>query len=471
MPKCNVCGNEMDLCTCPKGLGSGGEDEAPKEGASEKGTFVNQTDLELARERMQQFKDSMPCDLSKIGKIVLLCGTSTAGKTSICTAAQTEAVKSGHTWVVDGADVAAEQAWKEESKVGGVSYLSGEDHFINAMKTHAEPSVVDAAEKVFRARTLAVALFSKPFLGNPKVPPLDLTPEADLKAQSIKINAVLSPEDKAKYTPEAIENLLTIIQKCPDETTFFKQHAYPPLEQLNENMLERAIARAKKGESTILDVIGNETVGEQSMVDYLSTRLEVARLPAETSSVVVAHCPVATLIERIENRNKEAMDAGREEDVRQAFFPFDQYGAIYERAADQSDPANVGVVTRQDIIKAADTFGRGEEDAQSLLTQLGFTGSEESIAVKSRVQNDEVFQTGNGELSPQEIAERLCERSFVPNSNNQNKVHSHDVIVSSFDQNMNTQMEPLPDSVADKSQDKGKGALDEDEVKDNFRPL
>lgn len=452
MPKCNVCGNEVSICTCPKGLGGGALDESLKDSGSEKknASVHEPRSLELARERMQQFKDAIPRDLFKTGKIVLLCGTSTAGKTSICMAAQIEAMKSGHAWVVDGADVAAEKAWTEPSEVGGVSYLSGQDHFVNAMKTYAEPSVVDAAARVFGARTLAVALFSKRNLGNPKVEQLDLTPQADIKAQAIKIYDALSSENKAQYTPEAIENLLTIIKACPDVGEFFTQHPYPPLEKLNEHMLERAIARAKEGEFTILDVIGDETIGDQSMMHYLNEQLGSAGLPAETSSVVLAHCPVNTLIKRMENRNNEAMNEGREKDVRRAFFPFDQYGAIYKRAPDQSElnnPASM-VVTRQDVIKAANTFGKGEEDANSLLVKLGFTETEASIYVIPRMQNDKVFQSG--ELSAQDIAKSLCERTFgaMP------------------------QMQPLSDLGEENNQGLAKGGVDEGEdATDNFRPL
>ena len=85
------------------------------------------------------------------GKIILLCGTSTAGKTSICTAAQTEAGKIGRTWIVDGADVASEKAWTQSSEADGKKYPSAKNYFVNAMKTHVDPSVVDKAVSVFGA--------------------------------------------------------------------------------------------------------------------------------------------------------------------------------------------------------------------------------------------------------------------------------------------------------------------------------
>lgn len=346
------------------------------------------------------------------GKIILLCGTSTAGKTSICGAAQVEARKTGHAWIVDGADVASEKAWTEPSEAGGKKYLSAQDHFVSAMKTHTKPSIVDAAVNVFGVRTLAVALFSRRNLGNPKVDQVDLTPEKDIKVQAQRIYNALSAENKAQYTPDSIENLLSIIRDCPDVGEFFKQHPYPPLQQLNEHMLERAITRAKKGESTILDIIGNETIDGQPMVDQFQIRLGDAGLCDGAGMVVLAHCPVNTLIDRIDSRNKKAADEGRPEEARLSFFPFDQYGAIYKKAPALPDSMKpiVGTVTRQDIITAAKKFGSGNDDAKSLLDKLGFVDEEKSVSVISRVQSDITFQTGV--QSPQQIAEQLCEKAF-----------------------------------------------------------
>jgi hypothetical protein len=346
------------------------------------------------------------------GKIILLCGTSTAGKTSICTAAQTEANRIGHIWIVDGADVASEKAWIEPSEAGGKKYPSAQNYFVNAMKTHVDPSVVDAAVSVFGARTLAVALFSRRNLGNPKVDQVDLTPETNIKTQAQRIYQALSPENKAQYTSEGVENLLKIIRGCPNTEEFFKLYPYPPLQQLNEHMLERAITRAKKGESTILDVIGNETLDGQRMIDQFQVRLMDAKLPGKTGMIVLAHCPVNTLMDRINVRNKKAIAEGRAEEARLSFFPFDQYGAIYEKAPAIPDPKKpvVGVVTRQDIIMAANQFGRGSQDAEPLLDKLGFSADEKSVPVISKIQCDLTFQTG--ELTSQKIAECLCENAF-----------------------------------------------------------
>ena len=110
-------------------------------------------------------------------------------------------------------------------------------------------------------------------------------------------------------------------------------------------------------------------------------------------------------------RNSKAIAEGRKDDVRQGFFPFDQYGILYEKAPVQPDPSRpiVGVVTRNDITLAAHRFGK-EEDATSLLASLGFTDGEESISVISKVKVDVLIQTGA--QSSQQISEHLCERVF-----------------------------------------------------------
>ena len=395
--------------------------EKPRERASVPVNMKSSPEaLAVARDRCESFKARVPHEApTEPGKIILLCGTSTAGKTSICTAVRTEARKTGHDWIVDGRDIAEDKAWTEPCEIDGKRYPSAQDHLGNAMKTYTDPSVVDAAISKFGARTLAAALLSRRNVGHPKIDQVDLTPEADIKKQATKIYDALSPENKEQYTPIDIENLLIIIRDCPEVDEFLTQHPYPPLEDVNKQMLERAITRAKKGESTIFDIIGNEVIDGQRMVDQFHDRLKAAGLPAETGTVAIIHCPVVTLIDRMDGRNKKAIAEDRIDDVRQDFFPFDQYGVLYEKAPAIPDPTRpiVGVVTRHDITNAAHRFGGGEDDATSLLAKLGFTDGEESISVVSRIQGDAIFQTGL--QSSQHVAECLCERAFgntpVPN--------------------------------------------------------
>jgi hypothetical protein len=361
-------------------------------------------ELFAARRMHERFKEQLPHQPpAEAGKIILLCGTSTAGKTSICNAAKVQASKAGHELIIDGADVASEKAWTESCEIDGIEYLSAEKHFVNAMKAQANPSVVADAVKTFDARTLAVAVTSRRNLGNPNVQQFDLTPKEDIKAQAIEIYANLSPSNKEQYTAKSIEDLLMIIRDCREFPP------YPPLQQLNELMLDRAVNRAKEGKSTILDMIGNETINDQSMIDHFQTKLRTASLPAETGTIAVAHCPVDELIDRINTRN----EAAPPEDVRMSFFPFDQYGATYKKAPSHSEHAQqiAGVVKRQDIINAANIFGRGEADAQPLLDKLGFVDGEESITVVSRVKCDAILQTKS--QTAEEIAITLCEQAFA----------------------------------------------------------
>ncbi|MBP9778000.1 MAG: beta-lactamase family protein [Rickettsiaceae bacterium] len=346
-----------------------------------------------------------------LGNIILLCGTSTAGKTSICTAALTEAAKTGHSWHIDGADLAGERAWKEPSTIDGNSYPSGEDHFVSAMKEHAGLTVVDRAVGVFGARTLAVALLSKQNLGNPKVDKVSLTPSGDLKEQARKIHGQLSPENKEKYSPNAIEDLLTIIRDCPETGKFLEQHPYLPLQKINEQMLDKAVARARAGESTILDVVGNETIDSRNISEQLKERIKDAGLPLDTCAIEVAHCPLDTLRDRIDGRNARAIEEGKPEDIRKAFFPFQQYGDLYERAPNKPGDLRprVGKVHKKDIIAAAAKYGH-PGDAGKLLEKLGFNDGESSIEVVARVKSDLIFQTG--QMNSQQIAEQLCARAF-----------------------------------------------------------
>ena len=349
--------------------------------------------------------NSETSDLAKTGKIVLLCGTSTAGKTSICKQAQIEAQKMGHSWYIDGVDIASERVWTEPNELNGVSYPSAENHFTSAMKMHdIDSETVNRATEAFGARTLSVAFMSRLYLGNPTVDKIELIPKDDIKTQAKNVHKELCPENQAKYSVDNIEDLLHIINNCPPPEEFISQHPYPPLTQLNEAMISQALNRAKNGESTIIDVVGNETINGQLMALQFKEIIREAGLPSSTGEVVIAHCPINTLTQRIDKRNQEAVKQGRLEDVRQAFFPFTQYGSLYERTMDPE--LSVGEVSRQDILDAAKKYGGKLEDVSSLLRNLGFDDDLDKVYVTQKTQGAMVFQTGK--QTPQEIAEQLC---------------------------------------------------------------
>lgn len=349
-----------------------------------------------------------------IGHIVLLCGTSTAGKTSICTQAELEARKIGKSWHIDGADLASERIWTDESKLNGVNYPSAENHFTASMKEHfpsSQSQPVDRAREAFGARTLAVAVLSRGYLGNPAVDKVDLTPQKDIKSQAARVHESLCEENQAKYSVDNIEDLLEIIKQCPEPSEFQRLHPYPPLEQLNEVMLDQAIDRAKKGESTILDIVGNEMINDQLMTDSIKGKLIESGLSSSSGEVVVAHCPIDTLIERIDIRNKQALENQRPEDVRQAFFPFSQYGMLYKKTTEPT--LQIGEVSRQDILEASIKYKGKPEEVTLLLENLGFEDNIDKVSVTYRTEGAAVVQTG--EQSPLEIAQHLCSKVFSSN--------------------------------------------------------
>lgn len=348
------------------------------------------------------------------GKIVLIMGTSTAGKTTLCQAVEARARAGGTSVVIDGTDAALDGIWTQPSMMEGVAYKSANDHFINAMKQYADPDIIARAAAIFDPRTLIVAVLSRSNLGNPKVDTVNLEPEEDLDAQAKRIYASLSQENKAKYKTSDIKDVLSIIKSCPSPLQFKAEHPYPPLDKVNDHMLEQAITQAKKGTTTILDIVGNETIEDGLMVEYLQIKIQSAGLPADNGIVVVAHCPIDVLTDRIITRNKEAIERGKVEDIRQAFFPFQQYAMIYQRATNDVDQQEIiGQVSRDDIQKAAREFGNGEKDEKYLIRELGFKEHEDSIDIMVRSTSDLIFQTAT--MKPEECAEELCDRIFNNN--------------------------------------------------------
>lgn len=353
------------------------------------------------------------------GKIVLLCGTSTAGKTSICTELEKKARETKRDFVVDGSDLAQDAAWTKDYELGGITYHGASDFFVKKMELYTkDQALVESAVSKFGARTLSISLLSRSCLGNPIVDQVDLSPlkKGETIEQRAKVihDSQLSEINKQKYSLEDIQKLLKITNKCPPTgQQFFDENPYPPLKDVNKLMLEEAIKKAKEGKTIILDIIGNETIDGQSMVGEFKKYLKSAELPESSGEIITAHCPINTLVTRIESRNQKAKAEGRSEDIRQSFFPFDQYGLLYEKVSDL-DPSKetVGMVSRQDVINAAKTFGKGKQDADKLLDSLGFIDGEEEIFVAAKIPGSKVYQTG--EMTSKDIAEDLFLRAFPP---------------------------------------------------------
>tara|TARA_Y100000588_G_C14251694_1_gene923677 strand:- start:351 stop:860 length:510 start_codon:yes stop_codon:yes gene_type:complete len=150
------------------------------------------------------------------------------------------------------------------------------------------------------------------------------------------------------------------------------------------------------------------------MVDKFKGRLKESGLSDNAGKVVVIHCPINILVSRIDGRNAKAIKDCNPDDVRKAFFPFSQYGSIYERTLEPLDSSKlaVGVVSREDIVGAAAKFGGGRKDVSSLLDNLGFKYGDEEVFVTPKIPCDQIYQTAV--QSPQQIAESLCANSFPP---------------------------------------------------------
>ncbi|MBP9778001.1 MAG: hypothetical protein KBD25_02335 [Rickettsiaceae bacterium] len=368
----------------------------------------------------------MPKERGK-ATIVLLCGTSTAGKSTICK----ELVKQGSEqtkplhWDHYGVDLAMndpelKDLFEEINKMA-------DKHFIAAISSNAlNIEHLKRVQEKLDDRSIIIGIMRKEIeLGDQKI---NLTPQADIDKQVDDIFSSLKVENREKYSKDFIRSILQLVRNNQD---LDKDHPFKPPEEnhLETNMFDRAIENSRKGIPTILDIVpmgGN-------FVDKFEKHLAKRNFSCPII-VALAHCSIGELTDRMDERNRLArlskVEGGREDprDVREGFFPYMQYVEIFE-ASSAKGARVVGSVRREDITRAAEKFGtapepgdmpirpKGEKEALELMKKLGFPEDAESTKLVAKYYHDKIYNTEARE-STREIAADLCRiattESYVP---------------------------------------------------------
>lgn len=350
--------------------------------------------------------------------IVLLYGSSTAGKTTICKKLQEEGETLGLPWVVDGTDLAFERL--------GLDDLNEilDDHFSKVMAGDD----FEEARKVLTVEEIVQAVDTK------KIVRVYLGEQSGIPAeqQVEKIYSSLGSDEQPKYSKPIIQALLSLLAK---HENIIKD--YPPPDPIMNDIMSCAIENSKRGVPTVLDFV--PISGE--LISEFEKHLEERNFSCPTI-VAIVHCPIHNLVDRMEERNRLARlpktEGGREDlnDLREGFFPYRQYARIFGASSGGvAEPRIIGSVTRADVLRAAEKFGeqeaattgagdmplkpKVEAEALDLMRKLGFPEDEskESIDLVTRCYHDRIYNTET-KGSTEQIAKDLCRlattESFVP---------------------------------------------------------
>ena len=342
--------------------------------------------------------------------VIILLGTSTAGKTTICS----EVVRQNSQlpaaqqldWQIDGNDIAGDRSRERILKaIGGncdpfnpfdvyfFSLLKDDSRFQKIQDGNAK--FKEAAKDPEFARPIYVAIINGKFDGLP----LLNDDEFDKSVEGF----IQKNEDK--YSKKMLEALKALAQEKHQE---FEKVAGG----VEEEMFQRAIDNSRAGKPTILDVVNADAV--EKFAKYCDAQNFTCPV-----HVALVHLPVAELVDRMDQRNVEARAAGGNKDnARDGMFPFHQYTSLF--SAVRTGERVVGKVSDDDLMRAAKRFGKERDSEESDFALLFSTPKEfeelrrklempdgaSSTELAAKVYHDGLYSSSSRE-STSDIARRV----------------------------------------------------------------
>jgi thymidylate kinase len=161
----------------------------------------------------------------------------------------------------------------------------------------------------------------------------------------------------------------------------------------------------KDGYNVLLDTVLSGLEGEKS-VHHTFKKLE-----GLTVYTLLIHCPLRLLITRIQQRNMNAQQANKPEEVRSFGLPLQQFGYIY-RAFTTGDTINLGTLSKADVVCALDTarheWGNHQKQFETfkiwLLHQLELV-DKEMVSLTPRLNYNYIIDTSK--YSPDKAARKI----------------------------------------------------------------
>ncbi|MFM8186443.1 MAG: hypothetical protein ACKN9I_05905 [Alphaproteobacteria bacterium] len=308
---------------------------------------------EISPEILRRIRDSIErSSTSTPAPIVLLFGTSSAGKTRIInnvmildeSLPETERAR----WEVNGSDLEAPRQWK------ALDPARDHENFKSLLKNGFEREEIDNAI----------------------------------------LSGALPSGASDKYAAEDISKLQGLIGEYHE--LYKNTVANMSNEKVLEAVFARALEQSREGIPSILDVVPLKN--GYDVVKAFNEYMEKNGSQSPTT-VAVAYCGINELVDHMEKRNK----TGDPEEIRNNFVPIQQFGIVYRHAKEGDNV--IGEITIQDVINAANKYGenRGSgtsleshPDAQAVLKNLGIPEGfpeDHPIKITTKFPCNVVYQT------------------------------------------------------------------------------
>lgn len=307
--------------------------------------------LFVARSLQAQFADYQYFHrYGRMGDVIVLVGTSSAGKSSIIKALrQIEPDR-----IEDGIDLRADARFLEYYKLKC-------------------PNEVTMLEKVMDPLDIPKAVAS---------------PERTWKR-------ALSEQEMADA-----ERLIQHIQEVEKSAPEAEMQEW--FQNMEPQMFDDAFEHSRLGRSIIFDVANVDAIARHTLMRNFPGPMCVA----------LVYCPFSALSSRMEVRNREAEESGHLMNRRVGELAFIQFSEIYTRKAQDQPPLEL--ITRSQAIKTfddnfdkGDRLGNKDTSRQTFLDNLGFTPNDNKVNIAPRNQHLYHLFLHSGKLTAQESAQIL----------------------------------------------------------------
>ncbi|KTD77909.1 hypothetical protein Lwor_1791 [Legionella worsleiensis] len=274
--------------------------------------------------------------------VVLLLGSSTAGKSSLCR------------------ELVLTHGWKSSS----IDEVMGK--IVNLSPTALKSLMVELLDKSGVLQNLQTLMTQEEMLTLCGTGVLTISKGShQIKAHGFPNPSLPNLEDvltKAGFMESEISKLaqgLRLVTKIDDPT---------------ERLYDEVFDRSNSGQSIVIDLVPNPDGSAKECLEYFQKRAQqyIEENPGETltTSTVFAYCPMQKLSERIQERNRKA-NINNPMDKREGLFPFHQLATLV--TADKLfDDSSEHVLSRNELFYIVNKHANTDKNGDSLFLENPF---------------------------------------------------------------------------------------------------
>lgn len=215
----------------------------------------------------------------------------------------------------------------------------------------------------------------------------------------------LMPMLDASYHCVAVDDFVTEVFIDQQKLKLPEKEFLVRVNQQSDLMYKKIKALVAGGKSVILDTVLSGLEGEKSVYEQLE---KLKGLPV---TMVLVHCPLPILVERIKQRNEKALRENKPQDERSLATALSQFGHIYRQKTMDTE-MSLEKLLRNDVELACEVAKKEwgtklklfNQFKAWLLSQLGVDDKQE-VTLTTRLKYDCIVDTNK--QSPQECAQTI----------------------------------------------------------------